>query len=164
MTREELLAQLRDIRPPGEPAWWLPAPGHLALGLLALALLVLLAAWLWKRRADRRLLRATRELRRIEARHAREPDSARLAYELSSWLKRVSLLAFPDERLQGLAGNGWLEFLDRSIGDRRFTGGAGRVFGGEVYRRNPELDAAGLLELCDQWLSRIAPRLRGRAG
>jgi hypothetical protein len=164
MTREDLLAQLRDIRPPQEPAWWLPAPGHLALGVLGLALLVLLLVWLYRRRADRRLLRATRELRHIEARHARDPDSARLALELSGWLKRVSLLAFPGQRLESLTGTAWLEFLDRGIGDDRFSGGAGRAFGSEIYRRNPDFDPLQLLELCEQWLSRIAPRLRRRAG
>lgn len=164
MTREELLAQLKDISPPAEPSWWLPAPGHIALGLLGLALLAVLLARLARRRADRRLTRARNELRLIESRHARDPDSARLAHELAGWLKRVSLLAFPGRRLEGLTGRAWLEFLDRSIGDPRFTGGAGRVFGSEVYRRAPDFDSDGLLRLCEQWLLRIAPRLRGRPG
>lgn len=164
MTREELLAQLRDIRPPEEPAWWLPAPGHLVLGALALALLALLVAWLLRRRADRRLLRARQELRLIETRHTSAPDTARLAHELSSWLKRVSLQAFPGQRLEGLTGEAWLAFLDRSIGDDRFTSGAGRAFGSEIYRKAPRLDASVLLALCEQWLSRIAPQLRRRTG
>lgn len=162
MTREELLAQLRDIRPPAEPAWWLPGPGHMVLALLLLALFALLLVWLARRRADRRLTRARDELRHIEARHARDPDAARLARELAGWLKRVSLLAFPGRQLEGLTGRAWLEFLDQSIGGNRFSDGAGRVFGSEVYRRAPVFDSSGLLQLCEQWLTRIAPRLRGR--
>jgi Ca-activated chloride channel family protein len=164
MTREELLAQLKDISPPQEPAWWLPAPGHWALGLSILALLAVLLAWLLRRRADRRLASAKQELRFIEARYARDPDPARLAHELAAWLKRVSLLAFPAQRLESLTGKAWLEFLDRSFGDAQFSGGAGRVFGEDIYRRAPVFDAGELLELCEQWLSQVAPRLRRRAG
>ena len=160
MTREDLLAQLKDIRPPVEPAWWLPAPGHLAVGLVLLAAAALLLAWFRRRRTSRTLLRARDELRRIEARQECDPDAVRLARDLAGWLKRVSLLAFPERRLQGVTGEAWLDFLDRSLGDERFSRGAGRVFGGDVYRQNPALDADELLELCAHWLTAITPRLR----
>ncbi|MGD8421080.1 MAG: DUF4381 domain-containing protein [Gammaproteobacteria bacterium] len=164
MTREDLLSQLKDISPPTEPAWWLPATGHLLIGLAALAAIALMLAWLWRRRGSRRLRRARDELRRIEARQAGDPDAGRLARELAGWLKRVSLIAFPERRPQGLTGEAWLAFLDGSIGADRFSRGPGRVFGADVYRRDPPLDADELLELCAQWLSGIAPRLRGGRG
>ena len=160
MTREDLLAQLKDIRPPAEPAWWLPAPGHLAVGLVLLGVIALLLAWFRRGRTSRTLLRARDELRRIEIRQARYPDNPRLVRDLAGWLKRVSLLAFPERRLQGVTGEAWLDFLDGSLGDERFSRGAGRIFGGDVYRQNPALDADGLLELCEQWLTAITPRLR----
>jgi hypothetical protein len=38
------------------------------------------------------------------------------------------------------------------------------VFGGDVYRQNPTVDADGLLALCEQWLEAVAPRLRRGPG
>ena len=166
MTREELLAQLKDIRSPIEPAWWLPAPGYLFLGLAVLVLLAILAIWLWRRRADRRLISAQRELRRIATEHAGESNTLELARALASWLKRVALQAYPEHRLESISGTAWLEFLDRSIGGVDFSRGPGRVFASDIYRRDPisPSDARALLELCDSWLSGIGPRLRGEGG
>ena len=163
MTREQLLEQLRDIRPPLEPAWWLPAPAHLAAGLVLLALLVLGAIWLLRRRSNRRLILAKRELRRIAAEHAGDDDAMRLARALAPWLKRVALQAFPGQRIEAVTGTAWLEFLDRGIGDQRFSRGVGKVFGADIYRPVTAcgVDAHALLELCDSWLAGIAPRLRG---
>lgn len=165
MTREDLLAQLQDIRPPLEPAWWLPAPGQQALGLLLLAGLAILIIWLLRRRANRLLIQARRELRRIEIEHAGTPDAAGLAVELAAWLKRVALQAFPEQRLESVTGDAWLEFLDRGVHGQRFSRGAGRVFGADIYRSRPGSGAAGcdgaeLLALCERWLTGIAPRLR----
>lgn len=164
MTREELLAQLKDIRSPLEPAWWLPAPGHLAGGLLLSILLAVVLIWLLRRRADRRLIQARRELRRIASEHAAGRDTHALARVLAAWLKRIALQAFPEQRLESVTGAAWLEFLDRGIDGKRFSQGPGRVFGSDIYRPAPVLrgDARTLLDLCDAWLTGIAPRLRGK--
>jgi len=169
MTREELLSQLKDIRPPTEPAWWLPASGHLAAGLVLLVLTAILGYWLLRRRADRLLLEARRELRRIEADHAADDDASRLARALAAWLKRVALQAFPGQRLEGVTGGAWLEFLDRGVDGRGFSRGPGRVFGADIYRPRltadgGEANCAALLELCESWLRGIAPQLRRGSG
>jgi len=164
MTQSELLAQLKDIRPPVEPAWWLPAPGHLLAGLVLLLLLTITAFWLLRRRADRKLIQARRELRRIAAAHV--DDTPGLARALAPWLKRVALQAFPGQRLEGITGEAWLEFLDRGVGDQGFSRGAGSVFGADIYRpvMVSRTTTGELLELCDSWLAGIAPRLRGKSG
>ena len=162
MTRDELLAQLKDIRPPAEPAWWLPAPGHLVVALLLLVLVAIFAIWWLRRRADRRLILARRELRRIAAGHAGEDDMLRLARALAPWLKRVALQAFPEQRLEAVTGSAWLEFLDRGVGGEQFSRGPGKVFGADIYRlvTAPGEDRDALLELCESWLSGIAGDLR----
>ena len=166
MTRDQLLEQLRDIRPPLEPVWWLPAPGHLVTGLALLVLLTVVVIWLLRRRTNRRLLLARRELRRIAAEHAGDDDAMRLARALAPWLKRVALQAFPEQRIEAATGSKWLEFLDRGIGGERFSRGPGQVFGADIYRPGTPagVDADALLQLCDNWLAGIAPRLRGTGG
>ena len=166
MTREELLTQLKDIRSPEDPAWWLPAPGYLVVGCAVLVLLAILAFWLWRRRAERRLVTARRELRRIAAEHVGENNALGLARALAPWLKRVALQAYPGQRLESVSGTAWLEFLDRSSGGSDFTRGPGRVFGSDIYRLGPASpgDSKALLELCDSWHGVIGPRLRGEGG
>lgn len=162
MTRDELLRQLRDISPPAEPAWWLPAPGHIALLLVLLTLVAILVYWRARRRSGQLLEQARSELRRIEAEHARDGDASRLSRQLAGWLKRVALAAYPEKRLEGLTGRAWLEFLDQSPGGPVFSAGAGRVFAGDVYRRDVGADAEELLHLCERWLDGLRPRLQRR--
>ena len=163
MTTEELLLQLRDIQPPPEPAWWLPAPAHLAA--FAILSLALVSAWalLRRRRANRLALLAQRELRRIELDYRQNRDERLLAIRLSAWLKRVALLAFPGQRLQSSSGGAWLEFLDHSLGDDRFSQGCGRLFAAAVYQPTPDFDADAVIELCAHWLGSIRPRLQRRS-
>lgn len=165
MSVEELLQQLRDIQPPPEPSWWQLAPAQLLL-LGCLALLAGIGWLLLRRRRAHRLARlAGLELHRIEADYRCHGDQRLLAIQLSRWLKQVALLAYPGEHLQGLNGEAWLEFLDQSLGERRFSRGCGRVFGSAVYRPRVNLDAGQVCALCGQWLQAVRPRLRqpGRA-
>ncbi len=65
--------------------------------------------------------------------------------------------AFPED-----CGEAWLEFLDQGIGGRQFSRGSGRLFGGTVYGREIDIDAAEVLDLCERWLSAVKPRLQQR--
>lgn len=163
MTTEELLLQLRDIQPPPEPAWWLPAPAH----LVGFAMLLLLTIFAWlsvrQRRANRLPLLAQRELREIERAYRQDQDARLLAINLSGWLKRLALQAFPAQRLQASSGDAWLEFLDHSLGDDRFSQGCGRIFGAAVYQPALAYDTEAVLELCEHWLQTIRPRLQRRS-
>jgi hypothetical protein len=160
MNSEELLLQLRDIQPPPEPSWWLLAPAWL---WLAAAIVVLCAgAWAWTRRRHSGHLGrlAACELQSIHDDYRQNRDSRQLAIRLSRWLKQVALLAFPSRRLQGVSGAAWLEFLDQGLRDRPFSRGCGRLFGGDVYRQQVELDAGEVIALCERWLRVVSPRLQ----
>jgi hypothetical protein len=163
MTAEELLLELKDIQPPPEPAWWLLAPAH----WIAILLLLGVAACIWlffrHRRVNRLASLADRELQQISASFAGNENSHRLAMELSRWLKQVAILAFPARRLESLSGKGWLEFLDESLGNKGFSDGVGQVFGSTIYSRQVNLEAAQLVQLCQQWLVAIKPHLRQRS-
>ncbi len=164
MTTEELLLNLQDIQPPPELPWWL-LPPSLWGALVMLLLLPLLLTW-YRRRDERRRpgTDALAELDRIAARHASEADDAALVRSLAHWLKRVALQAYPDQGLESICGDRWLEFLDRSFDSSDFSQGHGVVFGDAVYRRTLETDPAALLALCRDWLRQVQPRLaQGRA-
>jgi len=164
MTPEELLLQLRDIQPPLEPPWWLVTP----LQLLALAVVPVLlggSCWLLQRhRANRLAVLANSELERIKLDYEQSQNSTRLAVSLSRWLRQVALLAYPERHLQGICGDTWLEFLDQSLGDDRFSRGCGCIFGNAIYQPQVTLDADQVLGLCDHWLHAMTPRLQQRSG
>jgi hypothetical protein len=162
MSEEELLLQLRDIQAPPEPAWWLLAPGHLAV--LGLVILLLSGGWLIlkHRRANRLAKLAEYELQLIKSDFHHHKDPRQLATRLSCWLKQVALQAYPARQLQSLSGQAWLEFLDKSLGDSQFTRGCGQVFGAAVYRPQITLDADQVFALCTHWLQAVRPRLQQR--
>ena len=162
MDTEQLLLQLKDIEPPPAPPWWLLAPGH---GLAALVLLsiIVFAWWLFRRqRADRLVLLADLELDRIRRHQYSDQAPLQFAAALSRWLKRVALEAFPGQGLQAMHGDRWLQFLDQSLGEARFSQGCGRIFGEAMYQPQPEFDAEEVFALCKQWLQAVSPRLRER--
>ena len=165
MTAEQLLLQLKDIQPPPEPAWWLVAPAHLVtVGIIAA---VLMGGWLLLRlrRAGRLAKLAKRDLELIKSDYQRDQDRRLLALGTSRWLKQVALLAYPARQLESVCGEAWLDFLDQSLGDREFSRGSGRLFGGAVYASDIDADGAEILALCERWLDVVRPRLqeRGRA-
>ena len=162
MTVEQLLQQLKDIQAPPEPAWWLIAPAHgIAIALVG-AVMVCIWLILRYRKANRLVNLAKLSLADIRSCYGRDQDSQRLALELSKWLRQVSLLAFPERQVESLCGEGWLQFLDESLGANRFSNGEGRAFGNLVYAKRARLDAAQLVTLCEQWLIAIKPRLQQR--
>jgi len=162
MTAEELLLQLKDIQSPPEPAWWLVAPAHLVLAGVIIALLGV--GWLLRRqrRAARLAKLAEGEFELIKSAYLRNQDGRLLALKMSRWLKQVALLAYLTRQLESVCGEAWLEFLDRGLGDHQFSRGSGRLFGGSVYGREIDADAAEILDLCERWLSAVKPRLQQR--
>jgi hypothetical protein len=149
--------ELRDIHLPAAPGWWPPAPGWWLLALLVLVALVCGLRWLWRRERRRRWRRRVRaELERIAATHAHDADPLRLATDLSSLLRRASLLL--DPRAAALRGEDWLAFLDThlSAGNTTFLG-EGKVLVDAPFRRPGDagttVDAATLLALARRWLA-----------
>ena len=111
------LEQLRDIRLPGEIAWWPLAPGWWIVAGVVAASAVIAVLWSRKRRRSLRQ-RALNELESIRSDDELATDPARLAEMLGGLLKRV-ILQQPQAREHANAtGDRWREFL---LGDS--TGG-----------------------------------------
>jgi hypothetical protein len=161
--------ELRDIHLPPEPSWWPPAPGWWLLALIALALIVVAARWLLRRRRERQWRqRIHAELDRIATTQAAQPDPIRLAADVSQLLRRASLLIEP--QAAALRDEAWLKFLDERLadGNAAFQKGAGRLLVDAPYRRAADpavqaLDAHALLDLARAWLRAALPRRRDRA-
>lgn len=158
---------LRDIHLPPAPSWWPPAPGWWLLALVAGALAFLLVRWMLRRARERRWRRRVHaELDRIAATHAAQPDSVRLAADVSQLLRRVARLIEPEAI--ALRDEAWLGFLDRRLppahaGQAPFLHGAGRALIDAPYRRADDpataaLDARALLELAREWIAHVLPR------
>ena len=170
---------LRDIHLPPAPSWWPPAPGWWLLAIVVLVA-VGFGVWTllrqWRERRWRR--RVIGELDRIAATHAAQPDSVRLAADVSQLLRRAALLVEPGA--VALHGEEWLAFLDRKLLDRRFDetsagkstslrfrSDTGRALIDAAYRRAEDpsgsaVDAVALLGLARRWLTRALPRGRSR--
>lgn len=111
----QALEGLNDIAVP-EPMSLLPqAPGWIVLGAIVIALLVTIAALVWRRyrrNAYRREAVALVESIPLDS--------------LPALVKRVALAAAPRTEVASLTGDDWLAFLDRTYGGDGFTNGPGR--------------------------------------
>jgi hypothetical protein len=154
---------LRDIHLPPQPSWWPPAPGWWLLAALLLVAVFFVVRWVRSHQRERRWRRRIyAELERIAATHAAQPDPAHLAMQVSSLLRRATLMIQPDA--VALSGERWLAFLDERIGGEEFSRGAGRALLDAPYRRVADFDASGLLASARRWLEQaLFPLLRGRA-
>lgn len=149
---EDLLNDLRDIQLPAAPllaelpTWDLAG---LALGCLA----ALIGAGF----AIRRQLRHPhlRKARRHALELAADPDTQRLARELSRLLRGYARQRFPERPVAGLCGAEWLRFLDETGGGGEFSRGPGEALASLPYRPpgpSAQVDHAALIALVIRWL------------
>ncbi len=138
--------QLRDIHLPASPSFWPPAPGW----WLLFAALLLLAFWAYRSWRQRRTLQRQRQAvmslldeLSVPATRGEVPD---FLARLSTLLRRMAVARYGQRRVAPLKGQGWLAFLDETLGDssQAFTTGAGRMLADGPYR--PAGDDATLLD------------------
>ncbi len=142
---------LRDIHAPEDPAFWPPAAGWwLVSGLILVLLILVLVKGLrtWRRQCRRR--RLLKELQALSS----LGSGPELAARISELLKRVALSGFEQREVAGLSGEAWLDFLDRTGGDGRFSRGHGRVLADGPYLKTAQFDVQGLVELAGDWVRR----------
>lgn len=150
---------LRDNHLPPPVDWWPLAPGW---WILAGGLILLLVLWIASRgwRAALRTRRlALRELRELQRQQRRQPDSARHLRALSVLLRRIALTCHPREKVAGLSGEAWLEFLDQQLPARAgqpFREGVGRALLEAPYHPAATLDTAALDQLVARWIRAAA--------
>ena len=144
---------LHDIHLPPPIDWWPIAPGWwLLCGLL---LLLFISFWglrsFYQRRRMRRL--AIQQLDRLA-----DLSGTPLVTALSRLLRQAAVIHFPHYDCAGLAGQEWLEFLDRPFTDHPFTAGVGRCLSAAPYQKETQIDAVALVILCRRWLKKLPPQ------
>ncbi len=118
------LQRLNDIVVPDATAWWPPAPGWYVLGILLLLAGLILAVsairhW-WKNRYRTAALRELNVLR--EAFGTPTPaEPRRVVAGINRILKRTALVGWPRDEVATLAGDSWIEFLNRTGHQRLFS-------------------------------------------
>ncbi len=151
--------QLRDIHLPAEPGFWPPAPGWWILAVLLLALLAW-ATWVGLRRY--RLLRQRQRILAMLAELEQETDTItpQSIARISTLLRRLALMRYPRQRVAALTGTDWLQFLDESGGNGRFSHGPGQVLASGPYQPSlpSDLDIGALSVLLRDWIKKNTER------
>lgn len=159
MTRDQALAQLRDIHMPDAVPFWPLAPGWWMLAGLAVAALAA-AVWLVWHHRTRLRREARRELDRLSETFARTGDRAALAAGISALLKRVALARFDPDRVAALHGEGWTGFLNETARRPVFIGDSGVAVARAAWAPHDalgvEIDGAALLGAARSWIGRVA--------
>ena len=109
------LANLRDIHLPKAIGWWPLAPGWYLLFLLILCLSLFFVYKLHKKRQQAKAKKeALKLLKRYEEQYDLEGDSQKTCMQISELLRRVALAYFERQKVAGLQGDEWLQFLNQS--------------------------------------------------
>jgi hypothetical protein len=150
---------LRDIHLPGEIPFWPLAPGWWILA--GLLVLLVVGVWLLHRYRQQMKLSAINlarvELQRIISAYEQDADGLTLLRQISILLRRVSISLFPRTEVAALTGDAWLQFLDRPLSGRPFSGGKGRLLSEAPYRSSLlEEDIESLLKHCREWIDSVS--------
>ena len=144
------LDNLHDIVVLAPVPWWPPAPGWDVVGAVLLfafgwGVWVLLHRW----RGNRYRRVALAELDRLEMLLRDDAQHQLAITQLPALVKRITLAAWPRNRVAPLCGQEWLEFLDSTGHTTAFTDGPGRLLPALAYspRTAASLDQAQIEEL-----------------
>jgi hypothetical protein len=129
------LQQLAPGHAPAAPGWWPPAPGWWALAVVCL--LAIAALWWWLRHPGRALRRAA--LRQLQLIKASDADGAAVARATQNLLRRYAVAVFGNERVAGLTGEPWLQFVIAAGGDA-LAGAPGRSLLAAAFGNHPQDD------------------------
>lgn len=144
------LDRLHDLVTPLPVSSWPPAPGWFVVGTLGLVLLIV-CTWTVGVRWSRNRYR--REALRMLNRYAASADNLPAVAEL---VKRVSLAAYPRDRVAALTGLAWQQFLDETGGRPVFTTGPGQLLESSLYLQSSaplaEQDWQAILAAVRYWI------------
>ena len=154
MNPSDPLSQLKDIHLPQAVEWWPPAIGWWIVLILLLLAVGGGSYWLWwryKRMAYKR--EAIAQMDAIRSNYLKARNDQQLLSEISSLLKRTAITRYGRDEIAGLAGEQWLNFLDRTGQTSEFTQGSGRVLTTR-FSPQPQVDSSELLNAVEHWLKK----------
>ncbi len=151
MNPQDPLAALNPLREPDPIAWWPPAPGWWLL-LALVALLGLLALWLFVKRYRANAYRreALSQLQRSYEAYRGGADKSAFLAQTNALLKAVALQAYPRRAVAASSGEAWFRFLNSQLAD---TEQFPPEFMLAAYRKDcPEIDAERLNHVARSWI------------
>ncbi len=120
MTKEALLAQLKDIKVPEPISWWPLAPGWYILMTVLLVMIILSALMVHRAKKKKKYLMSLKS--EITNLYNQYPDNShQYAQRLSPLLKRIALLRFKPIEINQLHGKAWEGFLNRHSQSESFN-------------------------------------------
>ena len=145
---------IKDIHLPEAISWW-----PLAMGwwfLLALIILVTVGMVFWLKNSKQRLQKKSQMSLRKQVMSElvtiqKIEDDHLFVERLSGLLKRVAITQY-GQKVAGLSGQQWLEFMDKHWELTSFSQGVGRVLIDLPYQKDPQPDRHLLLRICKNWL------------
>lgn len=151
----EALAQLKDIHMPSDVAWWPLAPGWwILLGFFLLVVGVAIYLFIRSLKKSRQEIIVGQSLELFHDIKDKSLSPKELLTEVSELLRRTAISLYGREATAKLAGNEWLEFLNRKGKTRAFTEGVGQALKDQPYRQAVEYNQQALLGLTHNWLKK----------
>lgn len=153
------LQQLKDIHLPPAISQWPIAPGWIILYLLAIFALVYVCYYYYQRYRKKYTVKfALARLTKLQQLAVNNTDNINIAAEISTLIRRTALHYFHREEIAGLAGNAWLDFLNRSGKTHKFTQEIGGLLTEVPYQKEVSTDLNPLFNITRTWLITIGKK------
>lgn len=144
---------LRDIHLPEQIGGFPPALGWWLLVIFVPIMSYFLIALLQKIFRKTAVKDAQKLL--LQLKNNSELSPLEKVVELSQLLRRVAISVETEkEKIAGLTGRAWLDYLDSSLDDAPFKNGVGRCLVDAPYQKElpADVDLSALFELAQKWL------------
>ena len=152
----DLVLPLRDIHLPTAISFWPPAIGWIAVSILFCTAILYfsvsglhhLPRWRMKRETLQRLSQ-------LQKAWKKDPTAAKSIVELSILLRQVAITVFPREKVAGLVGERWIDFLNRSSNIRLFTGELVELLISAPYQSLPSIKNDAIFQASKCWIKKM---------
>lgn len=148
----DLLTKLHDIHIPPDISIWPLALGWYCVIVMVLAI-IFLGCYQWLRIIRKNRLKKI-VLKRLDELQNQQEICGNISEELSMLLKRSALATYPRQKVAGLHGDQWLQFLDETSMTTEFSQGPGRLLIVSPYRGQPEHLPESLFHLIKNWVKK----------
>jgi hypothetical protein len=144
---------LRDIHLPPEIGWWPPAIGWWLLVIL-IPLVIGFGFWIYKLITKKTAVKSAKK-QLLQIKQDMQLDNAQKLAQLSMLIRRIAISSSNRNECAGLTGQHWLDYLDRSMKEKSFSQGAGRLLSDAVYRnvKPDDQELTRLISLCEIWFN-----------
>lgn len=156
MQAPDLLSQLRDIHLPEEPSVWPLAPGWYVLGVFILASLFIIYRTTLKKVKRRQFLKNALDIiDDIKLQHQKSKDVPASCASLSTCFKKIAIRIYPDQNVESLYGDDWLDFLNKTGNTMKFKFGIGKSLISAPYQKEFDVDMGKLFKLSESWVKQV---------